>query len=111
MTGKPGCAWVGAWGGAWWMWMMWWGLKKMHGCTTWIGEVGLGHWGEVWMVTVRRWFFSEANYNFLGMHSMDVNRPLTRWLIDNVESARDRLAKSEPIRYEVKTMTSPFSIA
>ena len=56
-------------------------------------------------------WFSEATHDFLGMHSMDVNRPLTRWLIDNVESARDRLAKSEPIRYEVKTMTSAFLIA
>ena len=39
-----------------------------------------------------------------GMHSTDVNRPLPRWLRDNVESARVQLAKSEPIRYEVERL-------
>jgi len=39
-----------------------------------------------------------------GMHSTDMNRPLLRWLRDNVESARCQLAKSEPIRYEVERL-------
>ena len=39
-----------------------------------------------------------------GMHSMDLNRPLFRWLRDNVESARVRLAQSEHIRYEVERL-------
>ena len=39
-----------------------------------------------------------------GLHSTDVNRPLPRWLRDNVESARFRLTKSEPIRYEVERL-------
>jgi len=38
------------------------------------------------------------------MHSTDMNRPLLRWLRDNVESARCQLAKSEPIRYEVERL-------
>ena len=43
-----------------------------------------------------------------GMHSTDVNRPLPRWLRDNVESARVQLAKSEPIRYEVERLQVSF---
>ncbi len=35
---------------------------------------------------------------------MDLNRPLFRWLRDNVESARTRLAQSEHIRYEVERL-------
>ena len=43
--------------------MVWWcggdvvGVGKMHGWTTWIGEVGLGHWGRsgLVLVVVRRY--------------------------------------------------------
>jgi len=35
---------------------------------------------------------------------MDLNRPLRQWLKDNVEAARDYLARSEPIRYEVERL-------
>lgn len=35
---------------------------------------------------------------------MDLNRPLRQWLRDNVEVARDYLARSEPIRYEVERL-------
>jgi hypothetical protein len=42
-----------------------------------------------------------------GMHSTDVNRPLPQWLRTNVESARVRLSKSEPIRYEVERLQVP----
>ena len=60
LTGKLGCAWVGARVGAWhgcmgaWCgWcgdgggvVMFGGVGKLHVYTTWIGEVGLGHWGR-----------------------------------------------------------------
>ena len=38
LTGKLGRAWVGSWVG---VWVGAW----VDGITTWIGEVGFGHWG------------------------------------------------------------------
>ena len=67
LTGKPGCAWVGAWpGDVWWRWekCMWLGL------------------GEVWMVMVRRlvWYqgcemdkyTTEQNYMILLLYLIGV---------------------------------------
>ena len=33
-------------------WMMWWGVGKLQWYTTWIGEVGLGHWGRSGLVVM-----------------------------------------------------------